>query len=73
MAVAAAAEAGMQVPVSAASVGVGEEKKQPKGCMKMFYTHIVVVVVVVVLEDWRKGNCSAIHWLEMEIDCHGLD
>jgi hypothetical protein len=58
---AVAAEAGMQVPDS---VRVGEEKRQPKGCMKMFYTRvvvgIVVVVVVVAVEDWRKRNCSVV-------------
>ena len=57
---AVAAEAGMQVPDS---VRVGEEKKQPKGCMKMSYTRVVVVgvVAVVAVEDWRKRNCSVVH------------
>jgi hypothetical protein len=58
---AVAAEAGMQVPDS---VRVGEEKKQPKGCMKMSYTRVVVVgvlAVVAAVEDWHKRNCSAVH------------
>jgi len=55
---AVAAEAGMQVPDS---VRVGEEKKGPKGCMKMSYMRVVVVVVVVAVEDWRKRNCSLVH------------